>query len=106
MYRIYVLSSKESQIPYEVENKIEFNKILTFRVWKLIGEIDDLSVAREMIKKKDSVYMKHKEKEYWLEHEPSNDMRYDFCKIEYGDNVEYYDIYHNTMNIFERRFVV
>ena len=64
MYKIYVLSSKESQLPYEVEGvKNDLSKEIK---WKFIGEVDDLEVAREMVIK-DRVYQKKNDKEYILE---------------------------------------
>ena len=101
-YRIYVLSNKDSQLPYEVEgvNNDQSKNI----VWKFIGEVDNLEVAREMITH-DKVYLKKNNIEYWLKHEPCADMRYTFAKIEYDNIVEYYDVYHKTTDsIFKRRF--
>ena len=102
MCRIYVLSSKESQLPYEVKGI--FNDKSKSVKWKFIGEIDDLETARDMLSH-DKVYAKSNDKEYWLKHEPCSDMKYDFGKIEHGDSVEYYDVYHKNLNcIFDRRF--
>ena len=101
-YRIYVLSNEDSQLPYEVEgvNNDQSKNI----VWKFIGEVDNLEVAREMITH-DKVYLKKNNIEYWLKHEPCADMRYTFAKIEYDNIVEYYDVYHKTTDsIFKRRF--
>ena len=101
-YRIYVLSNKDSRLPYEVEgvNNDQSKNI----VWKFIGEVDNLEVAREMIIH-DKVYLKKNNVEYWLKHEPCADMKYTFAKIEYDDIVEYYDAYHKTTDsIFKRRF--
>ena len=39
MYKIYVLSSKESQLPYEVKGII--NDLSKEIKWKFIGEVDD-----------------------------------------------------------------
>lgn len=101
-YRIYVLSNKDSQLPYEVEG-INNNQSKNI-VWKFIGEVDNLEVAREMITH-DKVYLKKNNVEYWLKHEPCADMKYTFAKIEYDDVVEYYDVYHKTTDgIFKRRF--
>lgn len=82
MYKIYVLSSKKSQLPYEVEGvKNDLSKEIK---WKFIGEVDDLEVAREMVIK-DRVYQKKNDKEYILEFNPSGDLRFDFVKIEYDN---------------------
>ena len=101
-YKIYVLSNKDSQLPYYVEgvNNDQSKDI----VWKFIGEFDNLEVAREMITH-DKVYLKKNNVEYWLKHEPCADMKYAFAKIEYDGIVEYYDVYHkNTDKYFIRRF--
>ena len=102
MYKIYVLSSKDSQLPYEIEGVIN-DKSKEIK-WKFIGEVDDYEVAKEMMLH-DKVYMKHNNKDYWLKHEPCADMKYNFGKIEYNNKIEYYDVYHkNTNSIFERRY--
>ena len=101
-YKLYVLSSKDSQLPYEINGLINDKSKSIF--WKFIGEVDDLYVAREMMLH-DKVYLKKNNKEYWLKHEPCNDMKYQFGKIEYNNNIEYYDVYHKSTNsIFERRY--
>ena len=102
MYKIYVLSSKESQLPYAVEGvKNDLSKEIK---WKFIGEVDDYNIARYMVEH-DKCYAKKNETDYWLKHEPCADMRYCFAKIEYNDIVEYYDVYHKTTDsIFKRRF--
>ena len=102
MCKIYVLSSKTSQLPYDVEGVL--NDKSKDIIWKFIGQVDDLEIAREMIIK-DKVYLKKNDKEYLLDFNPSGDLRFDFVKIEYGDNVEYYDDYNNHTDgkIFERR---
>ena len=47
MYKIYVLSSKESQLPYEVEGvKNDLSKEIK---WKFIGEVDDYEIAKYMV---------------------------------------------------------
>ena len=94
-YRIYVLSSKTSQLPYDVEGVL--NDKSKDIIWKFIGQVDDLEIAREMIIK-DKVYLKKNDKEYLLDFNPSGDLRFDFVKIEYDDNVEYYDYYCNSYN--------
>ena len=102
--KIYVLSSKTSQLPYDVEGVL--NDKSKDIIWKFIGQVDDLEIAREMIIK-DKVYLKKNDKEYLLDFNPSGDLRFDFVKIEYGNNVEYYDDYNNHTDgkIFERRFI-
>ena len=102
--KIYVLSSKTSQLPYDVEGVL--NDKSKDIIWKFIGQVDDLEIAREMIIK-DKVYLKKNDKEYLLDFNPSGDLRFDFVKIEYNDNVEYYDDYNNHTDgkIFERRFI-
>ena len=102
--KIYVLSSKTSQLPYDVEGVL--NDKSKDIIWKFIGQVDDLEIAREMIIK-DKVYLKKNDKEYLLDFNPSGDLRFDFVKIEYDDNVEYYDDYNNHTDgkIFERRFI-
>lgn len=94
-YKIYVLSSKTSQLPYDVDGVI--NDKSKDIIWKFIGQVDDLEIAREMIIK-DKVYLKKNDKEYLLDFNPSGDLRFDFVKIEYDDNVEYYDYYCNSYN--------
>ena len=47
MYNIYVLSSKESQLPYDVEGILN-DKSKEIK-WKFIGEVDDLEMARNII---------------------------------------------------------
>ena len=103
-YNIYVLSRKTSQLPYDVEGVL--NDKSKDIIWKFIGQVDDLEIAREMIIK-DKVYLKKNDKEYLLDFNPSGDLRFDFVKIEYDDNVEYYDDYNNHTDgkIFERRFI-
>ena len=107
MYKIYVLSSKESQLPYDVENVI--NDKSKEIIWKFIGEVDDIDVAREMVIH-DKIYLKKNNKDYWLKHEPCADMKYTFAKIEFDDSYEYYhneyyDVYHHTTDsIFKRRY--
>ena len=99
-YKLYVLSSKDSQLPYEVNNI--FDDTSKDIVWKFIGEVDDIEVAREMIIH-DKVYLKKNNKEYWLKHEPCADMKFTFAKIDYYD--EYYDVYHKSTDcIFKRRY--
>lgn len=102
MYKIYVLSSKESQLPYEVEGvKNDLSKEIK---WKFIGEIDDYEIAKYMVEH-DRCYAKKNETDYWLKYEPYSDGRNDFCKIEYNNFVEYYDVYHkSTDSYFLRRY--
>ena len=101
--KIYVLSSKTSQLPYDVEGVL--NDKSKDIIWKFIGQVDDLEIAREMIIK-DKVYLKKNDKEYLLDFNPSGDLRFDFVKIEYDDNVEYDDYNNHTDGkIFERRFI-
>ena len=79
MYKIYVLSSKESQVPYEVEGvKNDLSKEIK---WKFIGEIDDYEIAKYMVEH-DQCYAKKNETDYWLKYEPYSDGWNDFCKIE------------------------
>lgn len=102
MYKIYVLSSKESQLPYEVEGvKNDLSKEIK---WKFIGEVDDYEIAKYMVEH-DRCYAKKNDVDYWIDYEPYSDGWNDFCKIEYNDVVEYYDIYHKSTDYyFVRRF--
>ena len=102
--KICVLSSKTSQLPYDVEGVL--NDKSKDIIWKFIGQVDDVEIAIEMIIT-DKVYLKKNDKEYLLDFNPSGDLRFDFVKIEYGNNVEYYDDYNNHTDgkIFERRFI-
>ena len=102
-YKIYVLSSKNSQLPYEVENLInDKSKNLN---WKFIGEVDDLEIAREMVYHDKPIIIKNK-KIYKLTQEPWDEGNFDFVKIEYENKIEYYDFYngeHGNGFIFFRR---
>ena len=48
-------------------------------------------------------YFKCENKEYFLKTEPNDEGYCDFVKIEYDDNIEYYDVY-NLENCFRRKF--
>lgn len=90
IYKLYSLSSKDSQLPYDVEG-ITNDKSKSIN-WIFCGEVDDLDVAREMMLY-DKLYVKKNDKNYILKHSPSCDYKFDFGKIEYDDKVEYYDFY-------------
>ena len=91
MYKIYVLSSKESQLPYDVENVInDKSKEIN---WKFIGEVDDLEIARDMILHDKAYGIDENGNYHFLTQDPTDDLYYDFGKIEYNNSVEYYDYY-------------
>ena len=104
MCKLYVLSSKESQLPYEVEGII--NDLSKEIKWKFIGEIDDLEMARNMMLH-DKAYGIDKDGNYhFLTQDPTDDLHYDFGKIETDSSTEYYDYYngeHGKGIIFFRR---
>ena len=104
MYKIYVLSSKDSQLPYEVKGVIN-DKSKEIK-WKFIGEVDDFSIATRMIKFDKSRYSNNYYDIFTLYQNPSKNNN-DFCKIESEDGyIEYYDIYHDDKSCkFKRRIM-
>ena len=88
--KLYNLSSKDSQLPYEIDGIIN-DKSKPLK-WNFIGEVDDLDVARNMMLHDKGIFEKNG-KVYILKNEPCNDMLFDFGKIVYGENIEYYDKY-------------
>lgn len=104
MCKIYVLSSKESQLPYDVMGVTnDLNKEIK---WKFIGEIDDLEMARNMLFHDKAYEIDGNGNYHFLTQDPSNDLYYDFAKIETNSITEYYDYYngeHGKGIIFFRR---
>lgn len=112
--KIYNASLQISKPPYNV-NDLNFEKDINLfkRMWKgentewrYIGSVPSLVFARYMVEHNKVHYMKDG-KIYSLECDPSDEFFCNFVKIEYGNNVEYYDDYNNHKDgkIFERRFV-
>lgn len=100
MYKIYVLSSKNSQLPYEIDG-INNDKSKEIN-WRFIGEVDDYNIARQMIECNDCNIMIYGNLYNLTENPRGNNQEYDFCKIECASFVHYYDIFNNT-NTFKRR---
>lgn len=111
-YKIYNCSLQISKPPYtvkEAENDISLFK----RMWKsnevewnYIGSVPTLELARYMVEYNKVHYVKDG-KIYSLECDPSDEFFCNFVKIEYDNNIEYYDDYNSHKNgkIFERRFI-
>ena len=91
MYNIYVLSSKESQLPDDVEGILN-DKSKEIK-WKFIGEVDDLEMARNMILHDKPYGIDKNGKYHFLTQDPTDDLYYDFGKIETDSFIEYYDYY-------------
>ena len=91
MYKLYVWSSKDSQLPYDVKNVI--NDKTKEIIWNCIGEVDDLEMARDMMLHDRAYGIDKNENYHFLTQDPSDDLYYDFGKIEYDGNVEFYDYY-------------
>ena len=108
-YKIYNCSHLNCKPPYDIENLHEhlyedskFNYWNKETKWRCIGSVDSLEVARHMVEHNEN-YFKCENKEYFFKTEPSDEGYCDFVKIEYDDNIEYYDIY-DLENSFVRRF--
>ncbi len=105
-YKIYNCSHLKCKPPYEIENLHEhlyedskFNYWNKETKWRYIGSVDSLEVARRMVENNEICYKNNE-----LKLEPSDESYCDFVKIEYNDNIEYYDVYHDSEKYFMRRF--
>lgn len=114
-YKIYNASLQISKPPYSLNNVNMKKDMNLFKKrwdneneteWRFIGSVPTLEIARYMVEHNKVHYITDDET-YSLECDPSDEFFCEFVKIEYGNNVEYYDNYNNHENgkLFERRFV-
>ncbi len=111
-YKIYNCSLQISKPPYNLkEAEKDINLFKKFWKtndveWRYIGSVSSLGIARKMVEY-NKMYYSENGIIYSLECDPSDEFFCEFVKIEYGNNVEYYDDYcnHNNSKIFKRRFV-
>jgi hypothetical protein len=112
-YKIYNCSLQLSKPPYFLEEmKDDINSFEKYwedknsPIWRYIGSVSSLGIARKMVEY-NKMYYSENGIIYSLECDPSDEFFCEFVKIEYDNNVEYYDDYcnHNNGKIFERRFI-
>lgn len=110
-YKIYNCSLQMSKPPYEIKEAEQDCNLFKFLweddqvKWRYIGSVPSLEIARFMVEN-DKMYFhdKNNNKDYELLLEPSDEFFCGFVKIEYNNNVEYYDIYDKSKStVFKRR---
>lgn len=109
-YKIYNSSLQISKLPYfleEIGDSINsFKKYWddeNSTIWRFIGSVPTLEIARKMVENNKMHYTENG-KTYSLECDPSDEFFCEFVKIEYGDTIEHYDVFHNENDCeFKRR---
>lgn len=109
-YKIYNCSLQMSKPPYELKEAEQDCNLFKFMweddqvKWRYIGSVPSLDIARYMVEHDKINFHDKNGNNYELMLEPSDELFCGFVKIEYNNNIEYYDIYHKTKNmVFKRR---